>query len=181
MGNKPQHTEDSARSVQREAEAAKDVVSILKYKELADDTELVSDTIEGETNLVEAIGAALDHIDECEVMLIGLKEKKTQFASRETQIKARVDRLKAAIEQALMVCELDKMQLPTATLSLRSVPEGYTVVEEADIPTKFFKNKPVLDKAALTAAAKEAHKTGQAMIPGVARTNGGCTLAIRRK
>jgi hypothetical protein len=167
-------------TVRRQAEAAKKLLSTLKETGDAEDAELVADTIEGETGLVEAIDAALAEIDECEILITGLKAKEETFAERRRREETKVERIKALIEQAMMTTEQMSLKLPGATLTLTQRAPGLIVSNEADIPTKFWieqeRPAPKLDRKALTAAlrAKEA-------IPGAGLDNGSLSLSMRRK
>jgi hypothetical protein len=167
-------------NVARQAEAAKRLVANLKEQDSADDVELVSDTIEGETGLIEAIDAALAEIDEEEIHIVGLKAKEELFAERRRKKEAKVDRIKALIEQAMLITEQTSMRLPTATLTLAKRAPSLIVTNEADIPVKFWieqeRPAPKLDKKALTAALKDKEQ-----IPGATLDNGSLSLSVRRK
>lgn len=166
--------------LRRQAETAKKLLGSLKEQGEADDAELVADTIEGETGLVEAIDAALAEIDECEILITGLKAKEEAFAERRRREEAKAERIKALIEQAMMTTEQMSLKLPSATLTLTQRAPGLIVSNEADIPTRFWieqeRPAPKLDRKALTAAlrAKEA-------IPGANLDNGTVALSVRRK
>jgi hypothetical protein len=167
-------------TLRRQAEAAKKLLSTLKMTGDSEDEELVADTIEGETGLVEAIDAALTEIDESEILITGLKAKEEDFAERRRREENKVERIKALIEQAMLTTEQMSLKLPSATLTLTQRAPGLIVSNEADIPTKFWieqeRPAPKLDRKALTAAlrAKEA-------IPGANLDNGSVALSVRRK
>jgi hypothetical protein len=154
-------------------------MSDLRSQGVDHDQELVADTIEGETNLTEAIESALAEIDEEEAHIIGLKAKEDAFAERRRKKEAKVDRIKALIEQAMMVSEQFSMKLPTATLTLAERKPGLIITNEADIPTRFWieqeRPAPKLDKKALRAALDEEP------IPGATLDNGSRSLSVRRK
>lgn len=171
--------EDIDFKLRRETEAAKQLVAMLKTSGDDDDDDLVADSIEGETGLLEAIEATLDQIDLEEALVRGLQDKQEDFAEREVRIKARIERQRALIEQAMVVCELEKLPLPTATLSLRKVPRGVVIDELADIPSDYFYvplTEPRLDKKALKVALLD----GQT-IAGAHLDNGSVTLQVYRK
>lgn len=162
---------DYDRAIARQVEAAKDLLAII-----GDDDELRADTIEGETDLNEAIGRALAEIDECDVLEAGLKAKIDEMQRRKSAVASRSSRLRAAIEQAMSVLDLKTIRLPTATLTLRDVKPGLEVTEEADIPARFWAlSAPKLDRKAV----KEALDAGED-IPGARLDNGGVSLTIRR-
>nr|WP_234834016.1 hypothetical protein [Sinorhizobium meliloti] len=87
-------------NLHRQTEAAKSLLSSLRDQGVDDDAELVADAIEGETNLLEAIEAAVAQIDECDVLITGLKAKEEEFETRRKSIERRAERVRALIEQA---------------------------------------------------------------------------------
>lgn len=168
------------RMVLIQMEAARTLIRNLREQGLDDDAELIADTIEGETGFVEAIDAALAEIDECEIIIVGLKAKEEAFAERRRREETKADRIRALVEQAMLTTEQMSLKLPGATLSLSQRAPGLIVTNEADIPTKFWieqeRPAPKLDRKALTTAlrAKEA-------IPGAGLDNGTISLSVRRK
>lgn len=163
------------RNIAIHAEAAADLVAMIREK-AGDDEELIADSIEGETGLIEAIEAALDEIDHLEAVEAGCKEKAGQFTERARRAANRRDRIKAAIEQAMVRTDQKTLRLAAATLSLRDVKPAVIIEDEAAIPSQFWKPQPPkLDKKALNEAAKEGE------IPGVGMSNGSVTISIRRQ
>lgn len=171
---------DPARKLRAEAEAAKGLLAHLREQGHGDDEELVSDAIEGETSLKEVIASVVDEIDEGEVLIAGLKAKEQAFAERRRAIEERNERRRAAIEQAMIATEQDKLLLPTATVFISKRRPGLIVKNEADIPSEFFieqeRPAPKLDKKALIAALDEGRE-----IPGAELDNGTISLSVRRK
>ncbi|MBX5021185.1 siphovirus Gp157 family protein [Rhizobium lentis] len=164
----------------RQAEAAKRLVASLRLQGADGDEDLVADTIEGQTDLKEAIEIALAEIDECDVLIVGLKAKEDEFATRRRRIEERVDRIRATIEQAMLTTEQQSFRLSRATVSINRRQPGLIVNNEADIPTRFWieqeRPAPKLDKKSLT----EALRSGEA-IPGANLDNGSYSLSVRRK
>lgn len=173
-------TADAAFKLRREAEAARKLLSMLRDAGEDGDAEIVETAIEGETNLHEAIAAVIDQIDECEVHILGLKAKEQAFADRRDAFVKRAETLRAAIEQAMLAAEAEKMTLATATVFLSKRAPGLIVNSEADIPSEFFRvpepPAPKLDRKALTAALRDKRE-----VPGASLDNGGFSLSIRRK
>lgn len=140
------------------------------------DEETTRDTIEGETGLHEAITAAFEMLTDTEAMIEGLEAKQEQFAARLKRHKDRAGFIRAAIEQAMTIGGLKKLELPDATLSLDRRAAGIVITDEAQIPAKFWKPQdPELDKKALAAALKDKEE-----VPGAALGNGGVSLTVRR-
>lgn len=170
---------DAEYSLRREADAARDLMALLREQGADGDDELVSDAIEGETNLIEAVQAALDEIDDAEVLILGGKAKIEQIGSRVAGEEKRVERLRAAIERAMVAAEQPTLRLATATLSISRRKPGVVIDSEADIPARFFVQPPApppkVDKKALAEAlAAEA-------VPGAHLDNGSVSLTVRRK
>lgn len=167
-------------NLQREKSAARDLLLNLRHEGAADDTELVADAIEGETNLLEAIAEALNEIDECDVIEAGCKAKVAEYDGRASAAGKRRDRIRAAIEQAMVATEQPALRLPAATLSITRRAPGLIVTNEADIPARFYVQPPApppkLDKKALLAAL-----TANEAIPGAGLDNGTVSLTVRRK
>lgn len=167
-------------NIARQAEAAKRLVASLRLQGVDGDEELVADTIEGQTDLKEAIESALAEIDECEVYIIGLKAKEAEFSARRSRLEERVDRIRAMIEQAMLTTDQQSFRLAGGTVSLNRRQPALIVANEADIPTRFWieqeRPAPKLDKKALT----EALRNGEA-IPGANLDNGSYSLSVRRK
>ena len=186
----------------RETEAAQALLAGMRATIGDEDMALLLDTIEGETNLLEAIDTALAEIDETEVLISGLKEKEAQFTHRRRVMEERVQRFRGLIEQAMAITEQARLRRPAATLTLRKVAPDVVVITEADIPSQYFVPQPPpppkLDKKALKQAllahemkmAFAASLTNEAEraealaaltpIPGATLDNGSFSLQIRR-
>lgn len=166
-------------NMRRQMEAAKRLISSLKECGDDDDKELVTDMIEGQTGLLEAIDAALSQIDEGEILIVGIKAKEQSLEARRKAIETRNDRIRAIIEQAMLATAQMSLRLPSATLSLRKVAPALMVTNEADVPARFWieqeRPAPKLDKKALA----EAVKAGE--IPGATLDNGSVSLSVRRR
>lgn len=168
-------------NLHRQTEAAKSLLSSLRDQGVDDDADLVADAIEGETNLLEAIEAAVAQIDECDVLITGLKTKEAEFEARRKAIEKRSERIRALIEQAMLATDQMSLKTTTATIVLTKRAAALIVIDEADIPAKYWIAQPApapkLDKKALTADLREA----KAAVPGATLDNGSFSLTVRRK
>lgn len=160
------------RDILRETEAARDLIAALQ----SDDEILRHDMVEGETSLLEAIALGIAEIDECDVMIAGIKAKVSEFEARQKRAEARMERLRSLMEQALVIAGIPTMKLDVATLSIKELPPKAIVTDEAAIPAEFWKQPdPVLDRAAISKAIK----SGQ-HVPGVVASNKTISMQIRR-
>lgn len=170
---------DVERDLARQIGAARDLMAQLRQDGADDDAELVADAIEGETNLTEALAAALAEIDDLDTLELGLEAVNRRNDTRLAAIRARRDRIRAAMEQAMVSVDQPTLRLPTATITVAKRAPQLVVVNEADIPSRFWKQPdppaPKLDKKALTAALK-----ADEAIPGAQLDNGSVTLVVRR-
>lgn len=144
-----------------------------------DDEDLIRDMIEGETSLHEMIDRVVLSMDEDEILVTGLEARASELSDRKKRLEDRIGRKRAMIEQAMVIGEIQKLERPTFTLSLRNTPPKLIVEDEAAIPAKFWKSAaPTLDKKALGDALKA---EGAEPIPGASLSNGGVSLTKRNK
>jgi hypothetical protein len=159
----------------KEAQAVAAVQASLRQLGEADDETLLADSIAGETSLLEAIDQLLLTIAESTGLAKGAQDAAQMLCARAARLERRAETARGVIEQALMIAELDKLERPTATLSLARRAAKLEVLEEADVPAEFWKpGDPKLDKKALLAALKD----GRA-VPGACLANSAPSLTIR--
>jgi len=119
------------------------------------------------------------------------------------RIEARREIRRALMANALDVAELPNLVTAAGTITRKALPPKVIVVEEADIPARFYvPQEPKLDRTALLNALKEraaaiAERTSEPgaldekeelatidrkhpPIPGATLSNGGTTIQIRR-
>ncbi len=158
-----------------EMNAAKMLRSLLL--ELTDDPETIRNTVEGETNLHDAIHGALIGLGEDEILLEGLKVYIKTLQERLSRIDHRIDRRKEALQKAMELAELPKIEFPEGSISLRRVPEGLLVEDASKIPAQYWRQlEPVLDRTEL-----KAHLKLGKSIEGARLDNGSTTISIRRR
>jgi hypothetical protein len=165
-------TDPTANKLKREADAARSLM-----QELVEfDAETRHDMAEGETSFFEAIDAALHEIDQCAEIVAGCDAQIEMYGNRQRKFKARADRLRGLIEQAMVIADIPSVRRPMATLTVKATKPAPIIADEAAIPARFWKAQPPkLDKTAINQAVKDGET-----IAGVTMTNGGTTLQIRR-
>jgi hypothetical protein len=160
----------------KELHAAKELRQSL-IAAFGEDAELIRDTIEGETNLREAIAGVADSIREDETLTSGLEAMIDKLAERKQRIESRIATKRAIVLQAMSIGEIKTLELPDVTLTVKAIPRAVEIIDEAQIPAEFWKaREPTLDRKGIAAAIKE----GRA-IPGATLDNGGVTLQLRRQ
>lgn len=144
---------------------------------LGDDADMIATTVEGETNLHEAIAAAVRRLAELEALSDGIDLLAGALSVRKERFSKQRQSIREAIAVAMEAAELRKLELPLATVSLTATAPKVIVSDESAIPTNWMKAQPPkLDKEAITKALKDG-----ATIPGATLSNGGQTIALRFK
>lgn len=168
---------NSQHKIKREVEAAKVLKSHLAEL-LGDDldSETIRDSVEGETELHEAIAEAAMQVFEDKLQAEALKAMITKLQERMNRYKHREEMTRTAILNAMAVAEIsEKMEFPFATISRGKKPRALVITDESSIPADYWKPAdPKLDKKALG----DALKTGSE-VSGAELDNGGETLIIR--
>lgn len=164
--------DQTANRLRREADAARSLIDGIHGL----DDETRHDTVEGETDLFEAIDAALAEIDECTATEDGCRSVAETYTKRADKAKARATRIRGLIEQAMLIAEVRTVKRPSATLTVKDTKPKAMVVDEAAIPSEFWvEQPPKLDKSAINAAVSDGRD-----IPGISLDNGGTSIQIRR-
>lgn len=102
-----------------------------------DDERGYLDLIEGETDAFEMVRKLLDGIEADEGDIATLKTQMEDRKVRKDRCEARIKARREAII-ALMECAgIDKLPLPEATLSVRTVPAGVKVNDPAAVPDEY--------------------------------------------
>lgn len=162
--------------IKRNLSIQADVAAVLvaQYSEVVrDEDEIKTNLIQGETDLIEAIGAAVARIREVEALIAGIEDHERQIKARKDRLKHQAEMLRAAVGVAMQTAELDRAETPVATVARKNVPPRAIVTEEADLPAQFWTPQPPkLDKRKLLAALKEG------AVPGASLSNGGQTIQI---
>ena len=167
---------DASHRLHREMNAAIVLKQSLKDT-LGDDAEAMRDMIEGETSLHEMIEHIVLSMDEDEMLVVGLDARIAELQERKRRIENRIGSKRAMVEQAMVIGEIETLERPTFTLSLRRVPPKAEVTDESLIPSSYWQPQPPkLDKKALLSALKDG-----TIIPGANLSNGGIALQIRTK
>ncbi len=190
------------RDLERELKAA-ELVREQVQDLVGEDLALIRDSVEGQTSLFEIMSAMAEADGEEAALVEGLAAYIKKLQDRKMRIEERREIRRALMANALDVAELPNLVTAAGTITRKALPPKVIVVEEADIPARFYvPQEPKLDRAALLKALKERaaaiaeitaepgsldDKGALAMIdrnyppiPGATLSNGGTTIQIRR-
>lgn len=141
------------------------------------DEDLILDTLEGQTDLVELIVQMERARQRDERLVQGIKEWAAELSTRQARIQARADKIRDLIMETMERSGRKKIEAPDFTISLRNVPPKVIVSDEDAIPDQYLKVKTTVspDKAAI----KDALDRGEE-VPGCSLSNGGQGIAVRK-
>ncbi len=168
----------------------------------ADDADFFCDLIEGETNLIELIGALDASILDDEILVDGVKPAIEKLQGRKRAAENRIDLKRRLVAHALHQIGLKTLRTPTSTLTVAEASVKAIAIAPEDIPSRWWKPQPPkLDQDGLTKAIRareKALKEAEAIpdpddrqraiagietlhppIAGVTASNGGITLTRR--
>ena len=141
-----------------------------------DETTLL-DTLEGATNLNEAIGEVIRAALEEEELADALRARMGAMRERLERIETACSKKREVAQAVMEDAGIEKILEPDFTVSLRVSPPGVAVTNEAEIPEPYWiPQPPKLDRKGIL----DALKTGT-RIPGATFTNSKVSLAIRTK
>jgi hypothetical protein len=141
-----------------------------------DETTLL-DTLEGATNLTEALGEVIRAALEEEALADGLRLRLGAMKERLERIETSSAKKREVAQAVMEDSGVEKILAPDFTVSLRVSPPGVAVVNEADIPDPFWiPQPPKLDRKGILDALKAGSQ-----VPGATFTNSRVSLAIRTR
>lgn len=141
------------------------------------DPEELFDTLDGETELTDALLMIAEEISERETMSAAIQMRIKDLQERKSRVDNSADTLRQIILVTMSRADITKIKGDLCTLSIGNTKPKAEIVEEALIPAKFWKpQEPKLDKTAINNAMNDGED-----IPGVQKSNGGINMIIRRK
>lgn len=141
-----------------------------------DETTLL-DTLEGATDLNEAIGEVIRAALEEETLADCLRGRMGAMRERLERIEASCARKREVAQAVMEDAGIEKILEPDFTVSLRVSPPGVAVLNEAEIPEPYWiPQAPKLDRKGILDTMKRG-----VSVPGATLTNAKVTLAIRTK
>ncbi len=167
----------AAPDLRTEAAAVAYLVEALRVAGDDTDEDTVAIVAESETSLHEALERAVLRLDEMEAAEQAMAALIERYQARKQLWRARAERLRDEMQAAMETAGLRTARLPGATLMLTTRKPALKVMDEAQVPAKFFQKVESykLDRALLTQAVKAGEP-----VPGACLDNGKTIIAIRR-
>ena len=141
------------------------------------DEETLADTLEGATDLNEAISAIVRSALDDEAMAEALKARMEDMRARLERIKTTASNKRLAALDVMEQTGLSKVTVPDITISVRPAPVGVVITDDEAVPNTFKVPQPArVDKKGLLKHLKNGE-----VITGAALTNPRLTLSVRTK
>ncbi len=163
----------------RHTVTAKGLADALREGGFGDDEDLILDTLEGESDAMEAVSRLLRWMNERQATAQSLKTLEADYAARRKRFEEAVKSARGALARFMDETGLSKIERPEATLSMRQGSPSVIYPADLDpetLPEKFRRWTCEADKAAI----KDAMLAGED-VPGLTLSNGGTSLAVRVK
>jgi hypothetical protein len=133
------------------------------YAEIDDET--LRDTLEGISNLSEAVVAVIRSSLDDEAFIAGLKCRLDDLQARLARLRERYEKKRALARWAMVEADLDKVLAADLSVSLRKGGEKLEVIDEGRVPETFFVPQPSkLDRKGLTEALKRGEMVNGALL-----------------
>jgi len=149
-----------------------------EFPDLHEDEAALIDTLEGISDLNDAIVAVWESAADDDAMCAAIDDRIKTMKERFDRICLRSQRKRAIIQEAMEEAGIKKIESAVVTLSIRNNPAKVIITDDALIPEQFHKVKTI--ESIDIAAIKEAMKDGQ-VVPGATLSNGSQSLAARVK
>lgn len=150
----------------------------LQFPELEEDEADWLVSLESETNTTELLSKIVDRLDDVAALAGGLEGKIAEFHIRADRYRAQQLKLRAVALAVMQMAGVKKMELPSATLSVRAGSTRVEISDEASVPDVLCKITRTPDKTRI----KELLTNGDpASVNWAALVQQPDTLAIRTK
>jgi hypothetical protein len=145
------------------------------HPELMDDEDAWEMSLESETQLNDFLRALVCKIEDAKALVVGMKDRFEELKARKDRYEHRIDVLRDLAFKLMQSADLPKLELPEATLSIRTVPPSVVITDEEKLPDLACKFERKPDKAKI----KELLASG--WVSGATMSNGSKALTIRIK
>ena len=156
-------------------DVAREINALLaEYPQLADDEELMRDTLEGNTRFNEIMDRLLGEMRDNENLAEAAAQRIGKIRERQTRLTHRAQFYRSLMHRLLVLTGLKSVALAEAKISVVKAQDRVIVVDESVIPDEYLVIKKELNKAAIKKALKEGKH-----VSGASLSNGGETIMVR--
>lgn len=153
---------------------------LVQFPDLAEDERALLDTLDGESKLDDMLAEVMRSSEDDAMLVAGIKERMTELNERKARLERRVEAKREIVCRTMDKANLQKIERPDFTLSLRKSPPAVLITDEKLIPDDYLIHPeppaPKPDKAGIAVALK-----GGKEVPGATLSNGNVGLQIRKK
>lgn len=149
---------------------------LAEYPSLRDDDDALCDTLEGCTDLPDALCGIMRAVDDDETAVAAIKDRIKQLQARADRIAARAIGRRDIVAAAMQDAGLKRLPMHDMTVTISARPPSVVVTDEAALPNEFLVFAPPKPNKT---AIKDALKAGRE-IPGAMLSNGGMSLTVRK-
>lgn len=146
----------------------------LTWPELAEDEELRQHVLASGTDFHAALTVYLEEMRAAETLCEGIQSRMRTLSERKTRLERKSDAMRALMQKLIEHANEQKVTLPEATISLRTIPPKVIIEDEAQIPDLYMILTKTPDKRLIHSSLKDGE-----VIPGVTLSNGGTGITVR--
>lgn len=147
---------------------------MIEFPQLADDPDLLADTVEGETNLHRVVEKLVTAVRENDMQAEAIAARIGSLRERQTRATTRMNFYRSLIHRLLTATGQTTVATTEGKVSVVNAPERVIITDETAIPKEYQRIKTEPDKAEI----KKALSAGK-HISGATLSNGGTTIMIR--
>lgn len=144
--------------------------------EHSDDLETFWDTLDGETDIMDMVGSAIQDLVTAEADEAKLDLMIQKYTQRRDAVRARQRSLKTALKSIMVATNQNKIPHTLGTVSLREGAQSVVIEDEREIPSQLCKTTIIPDKATI----KKLLTQGET-ISGAVLVRGPQSVSIRMK
>lgn len=143
------------------------------YPELAEDTDLRADMLEGSTAAYDVLTRLVNIERDADSMSKAIAERMRDLSSRKARTEKRKDAMRLMMLRIMRAIGAPKVNLVEATVSITKGRDSVEIVDEAALPDAYVRIERVPDKKALAAALANDN------VPGARMRSGEETITVR--
>lgn len=156
-------------------DVAREINALLaEYPQLADDEELMRDTLEGNTRFNEIMDRLLGEMRDNENLAEAAAQRIGKIRERQTRLTHRAQFYRSLMHRLLVLTGLKSVALAEAKISVVNAPDKVVITDESAIIDEYMRITKEPNKTAI----KNALKSGK-YVAGATLSNGSTTISIR--